>query len=145
MRVIPIAGIRAHTAGASAHHGLGLAVVLVHVVGISHGRGDIDLRLLELLAAHARHVGAVREDLGRVVFVFGVLDQFLVLAGAALADAAEGEDGDAQEQDAAHDADDDVFGRGCQAVPLLLDALSGRLRVLAVEFEGRGFAARLLA
>lgn len=64
-----------------------------------------------VLAAGAVHVGAVSHDLSVHLLVLGVLDEFFVLAGAALADAAEGEDEDGQGDNATYYTDDDVFCR----------------------------------
>lgn len=111
-------------------------MVLIHGAGVAHGRCDGDLSTLEAVIAHARHAVAVSHDLRCVLLVLGVLNQFLVLAGAALADAAEGEDANGQENDAAHYAADDVLGLWAEAVPFLLDALDGGSAVLAVELDG---------
>lgn len=129
---VAVARVRAH----GTHHGLCLAVVLVHGSCIAHGGGNMDLGALEGVGAHARHAGAVGHDLGGVLLVLGILDEFLMLARTALADAAEGEDGDGQEHDATHHAADDVFGLGAEAVPFLLDALHARRAVGAVKFDG---------
>lgn len=111
-------------------------MVLVHGACIAHGGGDTDLGALEGVGAHARHAGAVGHDLGGVLLVLGVLDELLMFAGTALADAAEGEDGDGEEHDATHHTADDVFGLGAEAVPFLLDALHARRAVRAVKFDG---------
>lgn len=58
-----------------------------------------------------------------------------MLAGAALSDAAEGEDGDGEQDDAPDYAADDVLGLGAEAVPFLLDALNGGSAVGAIELD----------
>lgn len=72
------------------------------------GGRDVHVHHL-VLAARAVHVGSVSHDFSVHFLVLGVLDEFLVLAGAALADAAERKDEDGQGDDATYYADDDVF------------------------------------
>ena len=92
------------------------------------------------LGPHPIHVRPVGHDLAVHLLVLGVLDEFLVFPGAALADAAEGEDDDGQSNYAAHDADDDVLGGLGEAVPFLRHGLGAGGTVFAVEGEGLGVA-----
>lgn len=72
----------------------------------------MNLGIGHFLVPQTSHIGTIGEHLDGVLVIFGVLDEFLVFACAALANTAEGEDGDAEQGDAADDADNDVFGRG---------------------------------
>lgn len=97
--------------------------------------GDV---LLDAGLAIAGHLGAEGEELGGGLLELGVLHQALALAGAALPDAAEGEDGHGDEQHAANGGGDgDLRGRG-EAVPFLRRRLAERAAVVAVEFDRRG-------
>jgi hypothetical protein len=138
---VAVAGVGAH----GAHHGLCLAAVLVHGTGIAHDGRSGDLGTLEGVVAHARHAVAVGQDFSGVLLVLGVLDEFLVLAGAALSDAAEGEDGDGEEDHAPDHAADDVLGLRAEAVPFLLDVLNRGSAVGAIELDGFRVAVELVS
>lgn len=146
--------IRAHTVGVTiswfrrhgpGDHGLRLATVLVHGPGATHYRRHSILRRLELIAPLPAQVVPVRQHLGRVLFVFGVLDQFLVLARSSLLDAAEDEDGEDQDHDSDNDTNDDPFGGAGEPVPFLFHALGSGLAVFAVELDGFGVTVKVLA
>lgn len=122
-----------------------LATVLVHGPGTTHYRCHSILCRLELIAPLPAQVVPVRQHLGRVLFVFGVFDQFLVLARSSLLDAAEDEDGEDQNHNSDHNTNDDVFGRLGESVPLLFHALDSRLTVFAVELDGFGVTVNVLA